>query len=215
MLRILKDLINRLFGSKDKKINKQEPTLVVDNTKNQEGMSENAYFSTIEEHFTFDEDISEEYRNELKNHLKESIEQKVHPWDFEKNLDFKLKESDKTYYLYMYYLTYIDIHENDLFDKFSKLWFENNLDDTTKSDEEINNEALRLLKYDTLGFNLINGSKEEKKEEPVKDLEEFARDIFDAEGLNSKPDILPLLLKEWNKYQEKVSLEKKRKGEMS
>ena len=215
MLRILKDLINRLFGSKDKKINKQEPTLVVDNTKNQDGMSENAYFSTIEEHFTFDEDISEEYRNELKNHLKESIEQKVHPWDFEKNLDFKLKESDKTYYLYMYYLTYIDIHENDLFDKFSKLWFENNLDDTTKSDEEINNEALRLLKYDTLGFNLINGSKEEKKEEPVKDLEEFARDIFDAEGLNSKPDILPLLLKEWNKYQEKVSLEKKRKGEMS
>ena len=97
MLRILKDLINRLFGFKDKEINKQEPTLVVDNTKNQEGMSENAYFSTIEEHFTFDEDISEEYRNELKNHLKESIEQKVHPWDFEKNLNFKLKESDKTY----------------------------------------------------------------------------------------------------------------------
>ena len=215
MLRILKDLINRLFGFKDKEINKQEPTLVVDNTKNQEGMSENAYFSTIEEHFTFDEDISEEYRNELKNHLKESIEQKVHPWDFEKNLDFKLKESDKTYYLYMYYLTYIDIHENDLFDKFSKLWFENNLDDTTKSDEEINNEALRLLKYEVLGFKTINGSKEEKKEEPVKDLEEFARDIFDAEGLNSKPDILSLLFKEWNKYQEKVSLEKKRKGEMS
>ena len=203
MLRILKDLINRLFGFKDKEINKQEPTLVVDNTKNQEGTSENVYFSTIEEHFTFDEDISEEYRNELKNHLKESIEQKVHPWDFEKNLDFKLKESDKTYYLYMYYLTYIDIHENDLFDKFSKLWFENNLDDTTKSDEEINNEALRLLKYDTLGFNLINGSKEEK-EEPVKDLEEFARDIFDAEGLNFKSDILPLLLKEWNKYLEKA-----------
>ena len=210
MLRILKDLINRLFGSKDKKINKQEPTLVVDNTKNQDGMSENAYFSIMEEHFTFDEDISEEYRNELKNHLKESIEQKVHPWDFEKNLDFKLKESDKTYYLYMYYLTYIDIHENDLFDKFSKLWFENNLDDTTKSDEEINNEALRLLKYEVLGFKTINGSKEEK-EEPVKDLEEFARDIFDAEGLNSKPDILPLLLKEWKAYEEKFLLEEKEK----
>ena len=211
MLRILKDLINRLFGSKDKKINKQEPTLVVDNTKNQEGMSENAYFSTIEENFTFDEDISEEYRNELKNNLKESIEQKVHPWDFEKNLDFKLKESDRTYYLYMYYLTYIDIHENDLFDKFSKLWFENNLDDTTKSDEEINNEALRLLKYEVLGFKTINGSKEEKKEEPVKDLEEFARDIFDAKGLNSKPDILPLLLKEWKAYEEKLLLEEKEK----
>ena len=168
MLHILKDLINRLFGFKDKEINKQEPTLVVDNTKNQDGMSENTYFSTIEEHFTFDEDISEEYRNELKNHLKESIEQKVHPWDFEKNLDFKLKESDKTYYLYMYYLTYIDIHENDLFDKFSKLWFENNLDDTTKSDEEINNEALRLLKYEVLGFSLINGSKINKVRKRMK-----------------------------------------------
>ena len=215
MLRNLKNLINRLFGFKDKKINKPKLTLVVNKTDNQEGKSENAYFSYYEEHFTFEEDISEEYRNELKIHLIESLENKVHPWDFEKNLDFKLKEPDKIYYLFMYYVMYIDIFEQDLFNKYTKLWYENNLDDTTKSDEEINNEALRLLKYDTLGFNLINGSKEEKKEEPVKDLEEFARDIFDAEGLNSKPDILPLLLKEWNKYQEKVSLEKKRKGEMS
>ena len=214
MLYILKDFINRLFGFKDKKINKPKLTLVVNNTDNQEGKSENDYFSYHEEHFTFEEDISEEYRNELKNHLKESLENKVHPWDFEKNLDFKLKEPDKIYYLFMYYLMYIDIFEQDLFNKYTKLWYENNLDDTTKSDDELNNAALRLLKYDTLGFNLINGSKEEK-EEPVKDLEEFARDIFDAEGLNSKPDILPLLLKEWNKYQEKVSLEKKRKGEMS
>ena len=113
MLRFIKDFINKIFGLKDKKINKPKLTLVVNKTDNQEGKSENAYFSTIEEHFTFEEDISEEYRNELKNHLKESIEQKVHPWDFEKNLDFKLKESDKTYYLYMYYLTYIDIHEQD------------------------------------------------------------------------------------------------------
>ena len=206
MLRILKDLINRLFGFKDKEINKKEPTLVVDNTKNQQGMSENAYFSTIEEHFTFDEDISEEYRNELKNHLKESIEQKVHPWDFEKNLDFKLKESDKTYYLYMYYLTYIDIHENDLFDKFSKFWFENNLDDTTKSDEEINNEALRLFKYEVLGFNLINGS----KEEPIKELKEVVSDSFDEAMFNTKSDNLPLLLKAWKAYEEKVLLEKKK-----
>ena len=210
MLRILKDLINRLFGFKDKEINKQEPTLVVDNTKNQEGMSENAYFSTIEEHFTFDEDISEEYRNELKNNLKESIEQKVHPWDFEKNLDFKLKESDKTYYLYMYYLTYIDIHENDLFDKFSKLWFENNLDDTTKSDEEINNEALRLLKYDTLGFNLINGSKEEKEVEQIKEFKEVISDKFDEEMHSFKSDI-PLLLEAWKAYEEKLLSEEKEK----
>ena len=155
MLRILKDLINRLFGFKDKEINKQEPTLVVDNTKNQEGKSENAYFSYYEEHFTFEEDISEEYRSELKIHLIESIENKVHPWDFEKNLDFKLKEPDKIYYLFMYYLMYIDIFEQDLLNKYTKLWYENNLDDTTKSDDEINNAALRLLKYDILGFNLI------------------------------------------------------------
>ena len=45
--------------------------------------------------------------------------------------------------------------EQDLFNKYTKLWYENNLDDTTKSDDEINNEALRLLKYEVLGFNLI------------------------------------------------------------
>ena len=210
MLRNLKNLINRLFGFKDKKINKPKLTLVVNKTDNQEGKSENAYFSYYEEHFTFEENISEEYRNELKIHLIESLENKVHPWDFEKNLDFKLKEPDKIYYLFMYYVMYIDIFEQDLFNKYTKLWYENNLDDTTKSDDEINNAALRLLKYDTLGFNLINGSKEEK-EEPVKDLEEFARDIFDAEGLNSKPDILPLLLKEWKAYEEKLLLEEKEK----
>ena len=55
-----------------------------------------------------------------------------------------------------------DIFEQDLFNKYTKLWYENNLDDTTKSDEEINNEALRLLKYKVLGFNLTNGSKEKK-----------------------------------------------------
>ena len=207
MLHILKDFINRLFGFKDKKINKPKLTLVVNKTDNQEGKSENAYFSYHEEHFTFEEDISEEYRNELKIHLIESIENKVHPWDFEKNLDFKLKEPDKIYYLFMYYLMYIDIFEQDLFNKYTKLWYENNLDDTTKSDEEINNEALRLLKYELLGFNLINGS----KEEPVKELEEFARNIFDKTGLNSKSDNLPLLLKAWKAYEEKVLLEKKGK----
>ena len=62
---------------------------------------------------------------------------------------------------------------------------------------EINNEALRLLKYDTLGFNLINGSKEEK-EEPVKDLEEFEDLIpnpisslyYSKNGINTKKKFL-------------------------
>ena len=99
MLRILKDLINRLFGFKDKEINKKEPTLVVDNTKNQQGMSEDDYFLSIEKLFsseTFDEDISEEDIKELKSHFRESIKNKVHPWNFEKNLDFSLTEADPT-----------------------------------------------------------------------------------------------------------------------
>ena len=207
MLHILKDLINRLFGFKDKKINKPKLTLVVNKTDNQEGKSENAIFSIIEEQFTFEEDISEEYRNELKIHLIESIENKVHPWDFEKNLDFKLKEPDKIYYLFMYYLMYIDIFEQDLFNKYTKLWYENNLDDTTKSDEEINNAALRLLKYDTLGFKLINGSKEEKDGESIKELEGFADNYW----LEAKSDNLLLLLKAWKACQEKFLLEDKEK----
>ena len=207
MLHILKDFINRLFGFKDKKINKPKLTLVVNNTDNQEGKSENDYFSYHEEHFTFEEDISEEYRNELKNHLIESLENKVHPWDFEKNLDFKLKEPDKIYYLFMYYLMYIDIFEQDLFNKYTKLWYENNLDDTTKSDDELNNAALRLLKYDILGFNLINGS----KEEPIKELKEVVSDSFDEAMFNTKSDTLPLLLKAWKALEEKVLLEDKEK----
>ena len=207
MLHILKDFINRLFGFKDKKINKPKLTLVVNKTDNQEGKSENAIFSIIEEQFTFEEDISEEYRNELKIHLIESIENKVHPWDFEKNLDFKLKEPDKIYYLYMYYVLYIDIFEQDLFNKFIKLWYENNLDDTTKSDDELNNAALRLLKYDTLGFKLINGS----KEEPIKELKEVVSDSFNEAMFNSKSDNLPLLLKAWKAYEEKALLESESK----
>ena len=207
MLRIIKDFINKIFGLKDKKINKPKLTLVVNNTDNQEGKSENDYFSYYKECFTFEEDISEEDRSELKNHLEESLENKVHPWDFEKNLDFKLKEPDKIYYLYMYYVMYIDIFEQDLFNKFIKLWYENNLDDTTKSDDEINNAALRLLKYDTLGFNLINGS----KEEPIKELKEVVSDSFNEAMFNTKSDNLDLLIKEWDKYLKKSSLNEKRK----
>jgi hypothetical protein len=207
MLHIIKDFINKTFSFKDKKINKPKLTLVINKTDNQEGKSENTYFSYHEEHFTFEEDISEEYRNELKNHLIESLENKVHPWDFEKNLDFKLKEPDKIYYLFMYYLMYIDIFEQDLFNKYTKLWYENNLDDTTKSDEEINNAALRLLKYDTLGFKLINGSKEEKDGESIKELEGFADNYW----LEAKSDNLLLLLKAWKACQEKFLLEDKEK----
>jgi len=58
--------------------------------------------------------------------------------------------------------------------------------------------ALRLLKYDTLGFNLINGSKE------------VVSDSFDEAMFNTKSDTLPLLLKAWKAYEEKALLEKKK-----
>ena len=203
MLRILKDLINRLFGSKDKKINKQKPTLVVNNTENQQGMSEDDYFSSIEKHFSskaFDEDISEEDINELKNNFRESIKNKVHPWNFEKNLDFNLIESDRIYYLLTYYMTYLDWYDPALLDGFNKFWFGNNYDVLSERDDKINKEALRILKYDTLGFNLINGSKDEV--ERKKEFEE----IVDNDWVGTKSDNLDLLIKEWKAYQEKEKL---------
>ena len=211
MLRNLKNLINRLFGFKDKKINKPKLTLVVNKTDNQEGKSENAYFSYYEEHFTFEEDISEEYRNELKIHLIESLENKVHPWDFEKNLDFKLKESDRIYYLYMYYITYLDWHEHDLADKFMTFWFEINSGEAPNPNDENFKEALRLLKFEVLGFNLINGSKEEKEGEYIKELKEVVSDSFDESIFNTKSDSYPLLLEAWKAYEEKLLLEEKEK----
>ena len=150
MLRILKDLINRLFGIKSKEINKQEPALVVDNTQNKQEMSEDDYFSSIEKHFSsesFDEDISEEDRNQLFNHFRESIEQKVHPWNFEKNLDFNLIESDRIYYLLTYYMTYLDWYEHDLADKFITSWLERNSSEAPNPNDKNIKEALRLLKH--------------------------------------------------------------------
>ena len=122
-------------------------------TDNQEGMSEDEYFSSIEEHFSskaFDEDLSEEDINELKNHFRKSLENKVHPWDFEKNLDFKLKESDQIYYLYMYYATYLDWHEHDLLDKFMTFWFEIHSAEAPDPNDGNFKEALRLLKHEVL-----------------------------------------------------------------
>jgi hypothetical protein len=64
-----------------------------------------------------------------------------------------------------------------------------------------------LLKYDTLGFNLINGS----KEEPIKELKEVVSDSFNEAMFNSKSDNLSLLLKAWKAFEDKVLLEKKKK----
>ena len=200
MLRILKDLINRLFGIKSKEINNQEPTLVVDNTKNKQEMSKDEYFASIEKNFSsesFDEDISREDRNQLFNHFRESIEQKIHPWNFEKNLDFNLIESDRVYYLLTYYMTYLDWYDPPLLDEFKEFWFGNNYDLWTEGDVKINKQALRILKYNTLGFKLINGSKDE-----VERKKEFKK-IVDNDWVGTESDNLALLFKEWDKYLEK------------
>ena len=106
----------------------------------------------------------------------------------------------------MYYLMYIDIFEQDLFNKYTKLWYENNLDDTTKSDDELNNEALRLLKYDTLGFNLINGSKEEKEVDPIKELEDFGENFKKAATPKwLKRPVYTIYLKLFRKYIKEIS----------
>jgi hypothetical protein len=68
-----------------------------------------------------------------------------------------------------------------------------------------------LLKYDTLGFNLINGSKKQKEAEPTKELKEIVSDSFDEAMFNTKSDNLPLLLKAWKVCQEKILLEEKEK----
>lgn len=200
MLHILKDLINRLFDIKSKEINKQEPTLVVDNTKNKQEMSKDDYFSSIEKHFLpecFDEDISEEDGNQLFNHFRESIEKKVHPWNFEKNLDFNLIESDRIYYLLTYYMTYLDWYDPALLDEFKEFWFGNNYDLWTEGDVKINKQALRILKYNTLGFKLINGSKDE-----VERKKEFEK-ITDNDWIGAKSDNLALLFKAWDEYIQK------------
>ena len=200
MLRILKDLINRLFGIKSKEINKQEPTLVVDNTKNKQEMSKDEYFASIEKNFSsesFDEDISGEDRNQLFNHFRESIEQKIHPWNFEKNLDFNLTEADQIYYLLTYYMTYLDCYDQALLDEFKEFWFGNNHDLWTEGDVKINKQALRILKYNTLGFKLINGSKDE-----VERKKEFEK-ITDNDWVGAKSDNLALLFKAWDEYIQK------------
>ena len=202
MLHILKDLINRLFDIKSKEINKQEPTLVlvVDNTKNKQEMSKDEYFASIEKNFSsesFDEDISGEDRNQLFNHFRESIEQKIHPWNFEKNLDFNLTVSDRIYYLIAYYMTYLDWYDPALLDEFNKFWFGNNYDVLEERDYKINKEALRILKYNTLGFKLINGSKDE-----VERKKEFKK-IVDNDWIGTESDNLALLFKAWDNYQKK------------
>jgi len=205
VLRIIKDFINKIFGFKNKKIKKPKLTLIVNNV-NKEGRIH------ISKNFSLKEsDISEEGTNKLMEHFEESIKKRIHPWSFEKNLDYQLKGSDRIYYLYLYYIMYLDWYAHHLLDTFREFWFENNSDEMIEREDKINKECLRMLKYEVLGFYLINSSKEEKEVEGIKELKEVVSDSFDEAMFNTKSDNLPLLLKAWEACQEKLLLEDKEK----
>ena len=193
MLRILKDLINRLFGIKSKEINKPKLKLIVDNGDKNKEIYLGKYL-TLEE-----TKISDENFEKLKDHFKESIKKKVHPWDFEKNLDNQLKGADLTYFLYLYYIRYLDCHDHCSLSRFNEFFFENDLDEMIMRNDKKNKESLRILKYHTLGFILINGSKEE-----VERKKEFEK-IADNDWVGTESDNLALLFKVWDKYQKKFT----------
>ena len=192
MLRILKDLINRLFGIKSKEINKPKLKLIVDNGDKNKEIYLGKYL-TLEE-----TKISDENFEKLKDHFKESIKKKVHPWDFEKNLDNQLKGTDLTYFLYLYYIRYLDCYDHCSLSKFNEFFFENDLDEMIMRNDKKNKESLRILKYHTLGFILINGSKDE-----VERKKEFEK-IVDNDWIGTESDNLALLFKAWDEYQKKV-----------
>ena len=80
---------------------------------------------------------------------------------------------------------------------FNKFWFGNNYDLWTEGDVKINKQALRILRYNTLGFKLINGSKDE-----VERKKEFEK-ITDNDWIGAKSDNLALLFKAWDEYIQK------------
>jgi len=192
VLRILKDLINRLFGIKSKEINKPKLKLIVDNGDKNKEIYLGKYL-TLEE-----TKISDENFEKLKDHFKESIKKKVHPWDFEKNLDNQLKGTDLTYFLYLYYIRYLDCHDHYSLSRFNEFFFENDLDEMIKRNDKKNKESLRILKYHTLGFILINGSKDE-----VERKKEFEKIVYN-DWIGTESDNLALLFKAWDEYQKKV-----------
>ena len=98
-------------------------------------------------------------------------------------------------------MTYLDWYDHALLDDFNKFWFGNDYDVLEERDDKINKEALRILKYDTLGFYVINGSKEKK------DHKKIFEEIVDNDWVGTKSDNLALLLKALDAYyQEKEKI---------
>ena len=66
-------------------------------------------------------------------------------------------------------------------------------------DDKKNKESLRILKYHTLGFILINGSKDE-----VERKKEFEKIVYN-DWIGTESDNLALLFKAWDEYQKKFT----------
>ena len=107
--------------------------------------------------------ISAENLKKLSEHFNTSLEKKVHPWDFEKNLDGQLKDTDRVHFLYLYYLMYINEFHKDIFYELLYDVCDGSYVKLFRRDEEINLKALQVFKYNVLGFYKIEGSKNEKK----------------------------------------------------
>tara|TARA_B100001750_G_C15020465_1_gene356701 strand:- start:139 stop:558 length:420 start_codon:yes stop_codon:yes gene_type:complete len=136
---------------------KLSPLKLIVNNKNIEERSLDDYFQLK------DTSMLEEVFNKLKMHFNANLDNEIHPWEFEKNLDNQLKGGDRIYFLYLYYVKYLERYMNDVFDVFFNDSFDRDWDELLQHDEWTNKEAIRLIKYDILGFIKIDGSKNKKK----------------------------------------------------
>jgi len=125
------------------------PKLVVDN-KNKDQIRDLSQFFYVK-----NSKITAENLKKLAEHFNTSIEKKVHPWNFEKNLDDQLKGADRVHFLYLYYLMYINEVHEDTFYGLLHDGCDGNYVELLKS----NSSALQVLKYNILGFKKIDCSK--------------------------------------------------------
>ena len=104
-------------------------------------------------------EISDEGLKKLKNHFNTNFNTQVHPWDFEKNLDNKLKDGDRIHYLYLYYLIWTLSYHTGQFKIIYHEIFDGSAYKSLKRDEELNSICLQGMKHKVLGFKKIEGSK--------------------------------------------------------
>ena len=134
-------------------MNKFPPLKLVINNKNKKERNLNDYFQLK------DTTMLEEDFKKLRMNFNANLDNKIHPWEFEKNLNNQLKGGDRIHFLYLYYVKYLERYMNDVFDVLFNDSCDRDWDEFLQRDEWTNKEATRLIKYDILGFNEIKGAK--------------------------------------------------------